>query len=289
MALEPQVLGRRGIGQVLGVADGRRVLRLRRAQPCCDAWPLQEPPKRDPAGDRERQHTREIARGRCRDRADDGHAGGADENGPRRKEPSPQAPRREDECTADQQSNQRVRLVGGSVEPQQVEISVARLVARGGRRRADSGAPATRCTLLGRTPASITSTMSRDRLEQIQAVRLSRFLASPRASDPQRHAAFLLHPCLCPRTLGTRPPCAPRGWELARSTIPGTRGTHLLRSRAASSTRYAQWFFSSSSTGRQLSSFASLIRNELAAAVGSGVGFLSAITAPMSSVARKRP
>ena len=91
-----------------------------------------------------------------------------------------------------------------------------------------------------------------------------------------------LRPYLCPRTPGTFPRCAPRGWGRGRSTIPGTRGTRLPRGRAASSTRYT-------SSGCQLSSFAPLIKNERVAAVGSGVGWLSAITAPMSSVARKRP
>ena len=53
-----------------------------------------------------------------------------------------------------------------------------------------------------------------------------------------------LRPCLCPRTPGTPARCAPRGWGRGRSTIPGTRGTHLPRSRVAFSTRYTQWFSS---------------------------------------------
>ncbi len=85
--------------------------------------------------------------------------------------------------------------------------------------------------------------------------------------------------CLCPRTPGTRPRCARRGWWRGRSTIPGTRGTHLPQGRGASSTRYT-------SSGRQLSSFAPLIKNELEAAAGSGVGWSSAISASLSSVAR---
>ena len=42
-------------------------------------------------------------------------------------------------------------------------------------------------------------------------------------------------------------------------------------------------------SGCQPSSSDALTKNELPAAVGSGVGWLPAITAPMSSVARKRP
>ena len=69
-----------------------------------------------------------------------------------------------------------------------------------------------------------------------------------------------LRPCLCPRTSGTRPPCAPRIWGRGRRSIPGTPGTHSPRGHAAPSTRYAQC--SPSSSGCELCSSAPLIKNE---------------------------
>ena len=90
-----------------------------------------------------------------------------------------------------------------------------------------------------------------------------------------------MRPCLCPRIPGTGSRCALLGCERGRRTIPDIRGTHLPRGRAACATRYTSSAF-------QLSSFASLIKNELAAAVGSDVGSVPAFIARMSSVARKR-
>lgn len=104
-------------------------------------------------------------------------------------------------------------------------------------------------------------------------------------------------PYLCPRTPGTSRLWAPRRDGRGRTPIPGTRDMPLpLLGRAASSRRYAAWG-SSSSNDRQPSSPAPLIKNELARAGGSGSGlgagsgtrWLPAITARMSSVARKRP
>ena len=74
-----------------------------------------------------------------------------------------------------------------------------------------------------------------------------------------------LRPCLCPCTPGTRPPSAPRTWDLGRSSIPDTRGTHPPRGRAASSTRCAQC--SPSSSGCQLRSSAPLMRTSPSASI----------------------
>jgi hypothetical protein len=89
------------------------------------------------------------------------------------------------------------------------------------------------------------------------------FLDRQRACDPRRYFSLpaqlgnvtqlsFLRPYLCPRTLGTRPRCAPRRWGRGHSTIPGTRGTHLPRSRAASSTRWSSLEQSASSYSSQL-------------------------------------
>ena len=92
---------------------------------------------------------------------------------------------------------------------------------------------------------------------------LGRFLTG-RVTPPSS-----LRPCLCPRTPGTRPPCAPRTWDRGRRSIHDTRGTHPPRGRVASSTRYAPC--SPSSSGCQLCSSAPLIKNESPARPSHGI------------------
>ena len=90
----------------------RRALVLPGVQPHSHARPPEVPPKADPASNRQRQHCREIGRGRCGDRANDRNARGTDKYRPCRKESSPQARRRYGKKTPDEKSDNRVCAVG---------------------------------------------------------------------------------------------------------------------------------------------------------------------------------